>query len=102
MYDFYEEYWRPFGVLLVQMESEGMLVDRTHLLEIEKLAITEKQIASDKFRKWASKYCPDAKYMNVGSDAQIRQLFFGGTLRRYLHIMQLLFIPMIISLEVLF
>nr|XP_018687029.1 PREDICTED: DNA polymerase I A, chloroplastic-like [Musa acuminata subsp. malaccensis] len=82
MYDFYEEYWRPFGVLLVQMESEGMLVDRSHLLEIEKLAITEKQIASDKFRKWASKYCPDAKYMNVGSDAQIRQLFFGDTLRR--------------------
>ncbi|CAD5167508.1 unnamed protein product [Musa acuminata subsp. malaccensis] len=64
MYDFYEEYWRPFGVLLVQMESEGMLVDRSHLLEIEKLAITEKQIASDKFRKWASKYCPDAMYMN--------------------------------------
>ncbi|XP_065025495.1 DNA polymerase I A, chloroplastic/mitochondrial isoform X3 [Musa acuminata AAA Group] len=82
MYDFYEEYWRPFGVLLVQMESEGMLVDRSHLLEIEKLAITEKQIASDKFRKWVSKYCPDAKYMNVGSDAQIRQLFFGDTLRR--------------------
>ncbi|XP_065025408.1 DNA polymerase I A, chloroplastic-like isoform X2 [Musa acuminata AAA Group] len=82
MYDFYEEYWRPFGVLLVQMESEGMLVDRTHLLDIEKLAITEKQIASNKFRKWASKYCPDAKYMNVGSDAQIRQLFFGDTLRR--------------------
>ncbi|XP_064981508.1 DNA polymerase I A, chloroplastic-like isoform X1 [Musa acuminata AAA Group] len=82
MYDFYEEYWRPFGVLLVQMESEGILVDRSHLLEIEKLAITEKQIASDKFRKWVSKYCPDAKYMNVGSDAQIRQLFFGDTLRR--------------------
>ncbi|RWW44070.1 hypothetical protein BHE74_00050204 [Ensete ventricosum] len=82
MYDFYENYWRPFGVLLVQMESEGMLVDRDHLLEIEKLAITEKQIASDKFRKWSSKYCPDAKYMNVGSDAQIRQLFFGDTLRR--------------------
>ncbi|RZS21467.1 hypothetical protein BHM03_00054114 [Ensete ventricosum] len=82
MYDFYEEYWCPFGVLLVQMESEGMLVDRSHLLEIEKLAITDKQIASDKFRKWSSKYCPDAKYMNVGSDAQIRQLFFGDTLRR--------------------
>uniref|UniRef100_A0A804KIY5 DNA-directed DNA polymerase n=1 Tax=Musa acuminata subsp. malaccensis TaxID=214687 RepID=A0A804KIY5_MUSAM len=65
MYDFYEEYWRPFGVLLVQMESEGMLVDRSHLLEIEKLAITEKQIASDKFRKWASKYCPDAMYMAI-------------------------------------
>lgn len=102
MYDFYEEYWRPFGVLLVQMESEGMLVDRSYLLKIEKLAITEKQIASNKFRKWASKYCPDAMYMNVGSDAQIRQLFFGDTVRRYLHIMQLLFIPMVISLLVLF
>ncbi|EHA8590584.1 DNA polymerase I A, chloroplastic [Cocos nucifera] len=82
MYDFYEEYWRPFGVLLVKMESEGMLVDRAYLSEIQKVAIAEQQVAADKFRKWASKYCPDAKYMNVGSDAQIRQLFFGGTQNR--------------------
>lgn len=85
MYDFYEEYWCPFGSLLVQMESEGMLVDREYLSEMEKLAIAEKEIAADKFRKWASKYCPDAKYMNVGSNVQIRQLFFGGTLNRCLH-----------------
>ncbi|KAJ8477822.1 hypothetical protein OPV22_021549 [Ensete ventricosum] len=82
MYDFYEEYWRPFGSLLVQMESEGMLVDREYLSEVEKLAIAEKEIAADKFRKWATKYCPDAKYMNVGSNVQICQLFFGSTLNR--------------------
>lgn len=83
MYDFYEEYWQPFGNLLVKMESEGMLVDRTYLSEIEKIAIAEQQVAADRFRKWASKYCLDAKYMNVGSDAQLRQLFFGGILNRY-------------------
>ncbi|XP_054797248.1 DNA polymerase I B, chloroplastic/mitochondrial isoform X2 [Prosopis cineraria] len=78
MYDFYEEYWRPFGELLVQMESEGMLVDRVYLAEIEKVAKAEQEVAVNRFRKWASRYCPDAKYMNVGSDAQLRQLLFGG------------------------
>ena len=83
MYDFYEQYWRPFGALLVKMETEGMLVDRGYLSEIEKAATAEWQLAADKFRKWASKYCPDAKYMNVRSNIQIRQLFFGGTENRY-------------------
>ncbi|CAL4904196.1 unnamed protein product [Urochloa decumbens] len=78
MYDFYEQYWRPFGALLVKMETEGMLVDRGYLSEIEKAAIAERQLAADKFRKWASKYCPDAKYMNAKSSIQIRQLLFGG------------------------
>ncbi|KAL5214039.1 hypothetical protein ABZP36_003191 [Zizania latifolia] len=78
MYDFYEEYWRPFGALLVKMETAGMLVDRAYLSEIEKVAVAQRKVAADKFRKWASKYCPDAKYMNVNSDTQIRQLFFGG------------------------
>ncbi|TVU16259.1 hypothetical protein EJB05_39812, partial [Eragrostis curvula] len=78
LYDFYEEYWRPFGALLVKMETAGMLVDRAYLSEIEKVAVAQRKLAADKFRKWASKYCPDAKYMNVNSDTQIRQLFFGG------------------------
>ncbi|KAG2581415.1 hypothetical protein PVAP13_6KG042400 [Panicum virgatum] len=78
MYDFYEQYWRPFGALLVKIETEGILVDRGYLSEIEKAATAEWQLAADKFRKWASKYCPDAKYMNLKSDIQIRQLFFGG------------------------
>jgi len=83
MYDFYEQYWRPFGALLVKIETEGILVDRGYLSEIEKAATAEWQLAADKFRKWASKYCPDAKYMNVRSNIQIRQLFFGGTENRY-------------------
>ncbi|XP_042452291.1 DNA polymerase I A, chloroplastic-like isoform X2 [Zingiber officinale] len=82
MYDFYEKCWRPFGVLLVKMESEGILVDKVHLSKIEKLAVGDKQIVADKFRRWASKYCEDAKYMNVGSDTQIRQLLFDDTSRR--------------------
>ncbi|KAL0864479.1 hypothetical protein Bca101_043597 [Brassica carinata] len=78
MLDFYHEFWRPFGEVLVKMEAEGILVDRDYLAEIEKVAKTEQQVAVSRFRNWASKYCPDAKYMNVGSDTQLRQLFFGG------------------------
>jgi DNA polymerase-1 len=83
MFDFYENYLQPFGELLVKMESEGMLVDRSYLQDIEKVAKAEQQAAVNRFRKWACKYCPDAKYMNVGSDAQLRVLLFGGTLNRY-------------------
>ncbi|GMH14418.1 hypothetical protein Nepgr_016259 [Nepenthes gracilis] len=82
MLNFYETYWRPFGELLVQMETEGILVDRGYLREAEKVAIAEKEAAADRFRNWASRYCPDAKYMNVGSDMQLRQLFFGGIMNR--------------------
>ncbi|KAK6154416.1 hypothetical protein DH2020_008664 [Rehmannia glutinosa] len=85
MFNNYEKYLRPFGELLVKMETEGMLVDRSYLAEIEKVAKAEQQVAADRFRKWASKYCPDAKYMNVGSDAQLRQLFFGGVQNRKDH-----------------
>lgn len=82
MFDNYQQYLRPFGELLVKMETEGMLVDRPYLAEIEKVAKEEQQIAADRFRKWASKYCTDAKYMNIGSDTQLRQLFFGGVQNR--------------------
>ncbi|KAK4744111.1 hypothetical protein SAY87_010423 [Trapa incisa] len=80
MFDFYKEYWQPFGDILVRMEREGMLVDRMYLADIEKLAKAEQEVAVNRFRNWASKYCPDAKYMNVGSDTQLRQLLFGGIL----------------------
>ncbi|WVZ87156.1 hypothetical protein U9M48_033843 [Paspalum notatum var. saurae] len=83
MYDFYEEYWRPFGAVLVKMETAGMLVDRAYLSEIEKVAVAQRKLTVDKFREWASKYCPDAKYMNANSGTQIRQLFFGGIENRY-------------------
>ncbi|KAK3189169.1 hypothetical protein Dsin_028730 [Dipteronia sinensis] len=79
MFDFYQEYWQKFGEILVKMETEGMSVDRPYLAEIEKVAKAEQEVAVNTFRNWASKYCPDAKYMNVGSDTQLRQLLFGGT-----------------------
>lgn len=31
MLDFYEHYWRPFGLLLTDMEKEGILVNRYSL-----------------------------------------------------------------------
>ena len=74
MYDFYQEYWKPFGELLIKMESVGMLVDQSYLKDIENVAKAEQEAAVNRFRKWASRYCPDAKYMNVGSDAQLRVL----------------------------
>ncbi|PPD68015.1 hypothetical protein GOBAR_DD35106 [Gossypium barbadense] len=80
MYHFYEEYWRPFGEILVKMEREGMLVDRMYLAQLEKVAKVEQEIAANRFRIWASRYCDDAKYMNVGSDTQLRQLLYGGIL----------------------
>ncbi|KAK2635129.1 hypothetical protein Ddye_029921 [Dipteronia dyeriana] len=79
MFDFYKEYWQKFGEILVKMETEGMSVDRPYLTEIEKVAKAEQEVAVNTFRNWASKYCPDAKYMNVGSDTQLRHLLFGGT-----------------------
>ncbi|PON51539.1 DNA polymerase A [Parasponia andersonii] len=82
MLDFYQKYWQPFGELLVKMETEGMLVDRAYLAEMEKLAKREQEVAVNRFRKWASRYCPDAKHMNVGSDTQLRQLLFGGIQNR--------------------
>ncbi|KAL5721700.1 DNA-directed DNA polymerase [Ranunculus cassubicifolius] len=80
MYEFYETYWKPFGELLVKMETEGVLVDLAYLAEIEKVAALEQETAGKRFRKWAAKYCPDAIHMNVESDIQVRQLFYGGIL----------------------
>ncbi|KAL8144225.1 hypothetical protein V2J09_017257 [Rumex salicifolius] len=82
MINFYEYYWRPFGEILALMETEGVLVDRDYLAEVEKVAITEQHAAAERFRNWASKYCRDARHMNVGSDTQLRQLFFGGISNR--------------------
>jgi DNA polymerase-1 len=83
MFEFYKEYWQPFGELLIKMETEGMLVDWAYLAEVEKVAKAEQVVAANRFRNWVSRYCPDAKYMNVGSDVQLRQLFFGGIANRY-------------------
>ena len=78
MYDFYCTFWQPFGDVLAGMEAHGMLVDRDYLAEVEKVACKERATSISRFRKWAAKYCSNAQYINVTSDAQIRQLLFGG------------------------
>ena len=35
MWNFYEQYWRPFGVLLTDMERKGILVDTDYLKQIQ-------------------------------------------------------------------
>ncbi|KAM7486839.1 hypothetical protein LguiA_002848 [Lonicera macranthoides] len=89
MFDFYERFWRPYSEVAVKMESAGMLVDQTYLAEVEKVAKAEQQIAADRFRNWASKYCSDARYMNMRSEAQLLQLFFGGVRNRYIKFLKL-------------
>jgi len=78
LWDFYTRYTRPFGNLLTQMERSGMRVDLEHLANAEQLAMSDKKVAEEYFREWAASKCEDAKYMNVGSGLQIRQLLFAG------------------------
>jgi len=78
MLDFYHRYMVDFGELLTDMERRGILVDtQVHLKEAERKAREEKSRMEDIFITWASKYNPDAKFINVGSTSQIQQLFFG-------------------------
>lgn len=77
MMDLYEKYWRPFGVLLTDMEREGIFVDVEHLKAIEKKALEEAEQHRLGFLEWASRQCADAKFMNVTSSSQKQQLLFA-------------------------
>ncbi|CAN8067452.1 unnamed protein product [Agarophyton chilense] len=77
LYDLYTSLLVPFGELLTDMESTGFRVDTDWLKEAAINAQSEQQAYEDKFRRWAEKYSPDAKYMNVHSDLQKQQLFFA-------------------------
>ena len=55
-----------------------MRVDLEHLANAEQLAMSDKKVAEEYFSEWAASKCEDAKYMNVGSGLQIRQLLFAG------------------------
>ena len=72
MWEFYERNWLPFGELLVDMERNGMLVDKEQLRVAEKLATEHQADAENKFRSWAIQHCEDARWMNVGSGSQVR------------------------------
>ena len=72
MWDFYTQNWLPFGEILVDMERNGMLVDKEKLRVAETLATEHQRTAEDLFRAWAVQRCEDARYMDVGSGAQVR------------------------------
>ena len=78
LWDFYTFYLAEFGNLLTQMDRNGLLVDKEHLANAEKMALEDKRVAEEYFRTWASAKCEGAKLMNVGSGLQIRQLLFAG------------------------
>ncbi|PSC72198.1 DNA polymerase I chloroplastic mitochondrial [Micractinium conductrix] len=78
MWDVYCHTWLPFGELLTDMEAVGMAVDRPHLAAAQQQAQTDQAQAQERFRRWATSHVPDARYMNVGSGAQVQQLLFAG------------------------
>ena len=77
MMDFYEMYLVPFGKLLTDMERNGIRIDLPYLRNIETRARVEMNEAEKTFRKWATSYCADCEFMNIGSDKQIQQLLFA-------------------------
>lgn len=78
MYDFYLQYWRDFGELLTDMESNGIKVDtKNHLRKAELAARSERERMEKLFLIWAELKCPAAKDINIASTGQIQQLLFG-------------------------
>mmetsp|Transcript_27035 Transcript_27035/g.43449 ORF Transcript_27035/g.43449 Transcript_27035/m.43449 type:complete len:744 (+) Transcript_27035:58-2289(+) len=77
--DFYNEYWVPFGEVLTDMERLGFRVlDENYLPELREKALADIDKYAHDFQQWAIKQIPEAKYMNIYSDAQKQQFFFGG------------------------
>lgn len=72
MWDLYTQNWLPFGEILVDMERNGMLVDKEQLRVAETLATEHQKTSENAFRSWAIQRCEDARWMNVGSGAQVR------------------------------
>lgn len=77
LYEVYRSVMVPFGELLTDMERTGFKVDVNLLQQAEKRAREDEKRLEHRFREWAMGICEDAKYMNVHSDLQKKQLFFS-------------------------
>ena len=79
LWNVYEAIWRPFGELLVEMESNGFHIDSEYLSGLETESTTQKQEYLDEFVKWAEDVTddPNVRYMNHQSRVQLGYLFFG-------------------------
>uniref|UniRef100_A0A7S0H1P1 DNA-directed DNA polymerase family A palm domain-containing protein n=1 Tax=Amorphochlora amoebiformis TaxID=1561963 RepID=A0A7S0H1P1_9EUKA len=79
MWDFYQRYWIDFGELLTDMERVGFRVkDEDFLPEIRQKAYDDIAQAEQHFKQWAESLLEEAKDMNIYSDPQKQQFFFGG------------------------
>ena len=78
LWDFYTFYLAEFGNLLTQMERNGLLVDKDHLANAEKMALEDKRVAEEYFRNWASSKCEVCEAHEHRFGLQIRQLLFAG------------------------
>ena len=79
LWNIYESIWRPFGELLVEMESNGFHINSEYLHNLETTSTTKKQEHIDEFLKWAEDITqdPNVKYINTQSKTQLGYLFFG-------------------------
>ncbi|KAJ1623443.1 hypothetical protein T492DRAFT_883535, partial [Pavlovales sp. CCMP2436] len=77
MFDYYVEFTRPFGDLLVDIEANGFKIDVGRLPAVQAEAEAVLREAEANFRQWASSQCAHAKWMNIGSSAQLAQLLFA-------------------------
>ncbi|KAI0567564.1 DNA polymerase type 1 [Gracilaria domingensis] len=83
LYELYTGMIVPFGEMLTDMESMGFKVDTDWLRKASVHAEGEQLAYEDKFRSWAEKHSPDARYMNVHSDPQKQQLFFAPCANKF-------------------
>lgn len=75
--ELYEQHFVPFGDMLIDMERVGLKVDVSKLAQAQKAAEHDKELHEERFRAWASRCSPDARWMNVNSEKQKQQLLFA-------------------------
>ena len=64
LFDFYQNYYVPFCVLLSDMERTGVHLNVDFLREIQEVAEQHSVKLQDSFIEWASSKVPDARFMN--------------------------------------
>ena len=78
MWSWYTTYYVPFAQLLVDMERVGVYVRvKDYLPELQAKAEAAQKTAIAGFLDWAQRYEPNARHMNVHSNAQKKHLFFA-------------------------
>ena len=75
LWQVYKETWRPFGQLLVEIESEGFTINRQYLKHQKENAEKECENNINKFLQWAEQQTKGVKYMNVSSKPQLAHFF---------------------------